>query len=218
MSVNEGRFVAIEKPNRLMKRIKAFGRKVFSMGKETTTKKTDADTDKPKSNQFAPDKYKIMGDEITKVSANEVMEELKPIAPGWSTELEKALRVPNSLYMRKDQDGLLLCNTPGMEIAAVSRSLAYDVPIPKKSPKYGITIEESASSTYFTLLDMERRIAIRVRLVSIHELSSRSWEKIFKIVKRSLEVAEKNKEKVDSVAYYNGSDSGNGIFRMEKLK
>ncbi len=122
-----------------------------------------------------------------KGTSAQVISELGKIS-GWNDEIGRALRIPDGVFIRKEEGSLVVCDSPGLEIIGVSRDLAAGVPVGKMA-NFGLMVEETASATYFTYCDMGRRIALRVKISSTTRPDPNDWEKVLEPVSQAAGLA-----------------------------
>ena|GEM_PF-6178301 len=113
---------------------------------------------------------------IRKISREEAVQKIRRVTADWNDLTAKTLKLPSELFIFEQAAGLSLSADDKFGIIGVERYLAEgrpDLPLPKL-PDYGIGLSERGSS-YVTLVDMSRRIIVRMRVFSVHELEDSKW-------------------------------------------
>ena len=121
---------------------------------------------------------------MNKISKVDIIKKLASVAPGWSADVEKTFLIPEDLYMQEQLPYLYLCSEPDVNhLINVLQSFMRAEELPVKLPKYGIAINETAGSVYATFVDMNRKIAVRQQINSLHETNPEGWPRLARAIK-----------------------------------
>ncbi len=165
------------------------------MAKRSNSNPAPADAEAPKDPKAPFGKYEPSPGSVRKVRSKEAAEELKRFGTGWDAETESALKLPEEL-VRLDTGATL--NFSKGAAAGLSSALAYleAGSFPPSLPAYCITIYGTASSVYFVLCDMERRIFVREKIECNYDVPpQRDWSAVRERIKAAEAAAAASKEK-----------------------
>ncbi len=130
---------------------------------------------------------------VRKVSSADVVSALRQIGRGWSDDIQRALGIPDQMYMLKTGDGTFYSADERFSIMGIPAALGPE-PLKAEKNDYGIALYSTGGSVYFVLEDMSRGIIVRERIYCIHERPPEgSWEPVGQAIRAALEAAGSHK-------------------------
>ncbi len=144
-----------------------------------------------------------------KVSIKQVFERLSAFGRGWDKDTGRLIMPPDrkldELFMRDGTEegipSLFFSAEPGFDISIVIHSLS-SAELRRPKTEYSIAIYEKMDTTYFVLVDMERRIIVRSPLFSRYEEPrERDWKGIGDAIKAAASFA---RSREDMIAVHDG--------------
>ncbi len=171
--------------------------------RKTSAKPAPADSESPENPKSPFGKFVPSMGQVTLVRSKDAAEELKRFGTGWDMETESLLRLPDELFRMDSGQALSFSKgEPGglsSALAAMERGS-----MPASLPEYCITVYETASSVFFVLCDMARRIFVREKIECIHDpVPQRDWSAVRERIKAAERAAAATKDK-DTVALSDG--------------
>ncbi len=155
------------------------------MAKRSNSKPGPSGAETPKDPKAPFDKYEPSPGSVRTIRSKEAVEELKRFGAGWDAETESLLRLPDEL-VRLDTGTTL--NFSKGQAGGLSSALAHleGGSLPPALPDYCITVYGTASSVYFVLCDMERRIFVREKIECIHDpVPQKDWAAVRQRIKEA---------------------------------
>ncbi len=126
---------------------------------------------------------------VEEISSAEVVKELSAYGDGWSREVEEALAIPKSLFKFSTGASAQFSSNRMSELWIVQDGLnsgkAYVT-----NTDYGILLYEKADWLYVIVVDVNRKIIVRERLICFQDgTSNQSWEDVRKAVEGAASLA-----------------------------
>jgi hypothetical protein len=136
-----------------------------------------------------------------KVSAAAVIESLKSMGKGWDEEAAGLLRIPPHLFRTGGSGATYYSIDENFGVADVAAGLRYGR-VMRSESKYGIAVYDTPGNVYLVLVDMERRIIVRERLMCIHDdPPEKDWANVKNAIRTATAEAAR---KADTVAVFDG--------------
>ncbi|HLC68244.1 MAG TPA: hypothetical protein VJH24_00255 [Candidatus Bilamarchaeaceae archaeon] len=123
-------------------------------------------------------------------NSTEAMVALREMAAGWTPAVQKALRLPDTLFRHRRETLLFYSTEENEDALQVANALDFGQPLPTTLPLYAILLTEKTSGTDFLLIDMNRNIIVREMLTSYHSDAKDEWGKIVNAIESAVRVVQ----------------------------
>jgi hypothetical protein len=166
-----------------------------------------------KQTPATPEQPQVRLPEGTPVRGSDVVKSLSFRGKGWDNESETLLAVPDTLYRFEGEGTFTYSSDRQSGIGGLIRALRNGSQYIRPKADYGITLYETASTTYFVLFDASRKILVRAILHCYHDKPpEKNWSDIKQAIKTAVALSQSDEgKKKDSLAVHDG------FARIEKI-
>ncbi len=119
---------------------------------------------------------------VTKVTVFQVVAEVRNMAKGWNSAIQKALSIPGEIYRRQDGPFLIFAKkeTDLDAVADAADALKRGIPIKQPLPEYGLVVYETTSQSYLVLIDRKHGKIVHDMIRCLHTPELEGWTELKK--------------------------------------